>query len=256
MTVMERIGNGLDVKVLGTAPCPTDGCKRKGQRLLLFGQTEIVVSCEPCQRAAEVRLDEEERQERIELMLRLAGATPVYMDWSLTTYPDDETGSKLKAIALAWLHGYRSGKRENLLLYGPQGTGKTGLAWSMIRALIEGQQLPCRIAPWPEALEVMKDSFRRAFPTNEMMSLKRVPVLVLDDVGAERPTEWARQQLLLLVDYRMLHKLPTIFTSNFDPDALAERLGHDDPIVGDRIVSRMSGGAVQAQVDTADRRVA
>ena len=114
----------------------------------------------------------------------------------------------------------------------------------------------CKLITWREALNVMRDAFRRNLPVDELTNIRRTPVLVVDDVGSERPTDFARAELLELVDFRHLNKLPTWYTSNYEPDDLAARLGHDEPIIGSRIVSRMVARAQQFRLTSTDRRVA
>ena len=254
MTVMETLDSSAFIEVLGEAPCPI-GCGRQGQAVRLFGALEITMPCLPCQSRAEAKREEDENREITERMLRVAGATPLYLDWSLASYPADEAGKAAVAWARAWIDRYREGRRENALIFGPQGVGKTGLAWSVIRELVEEDRVVCKLVTWREALNVMRDAFRRKQSVDELSGLRRIPVLVVDDVGSERPTDFARAELLDLVDFRHLNKLPTWYTSNYGPDELMVRLGHDEPIIGARIVSRMIAGARQFQLGSTDRRV-
>ena len=78
-------------------------------------------------------------------------------------------------------------------------------------------------------------------------------MLALDDLGAERPTDFARDELATLVEHRYMQGLPTIVTS-YPPSKLAARLGHDDPEVGQRLVSRLTDDAVQIRFIGPDRR--
>jgi DNA replication protein DnaC len=56
--------------------------------------------------------------------------------------------------------------------------------------------------------------------------MKRVMVLVIDDLGQEKQTEWTRQILYDVVNYRYEHRLPIIITTNFTEDGLANYVGH------------------------------
>ena len=257
MDAMERLDVSEIVKVLGSGPCSTDACPNTGRRVLLFGSLEVVEPCVSCQQAAAAERDDEERAERLAARLRGAGSTPLYLDWTLESFAATRTDEAALAFAWEWIDRYVAGERINAFIYGPQGGGKTGLAWSMIRHLVTEGDVGCKIATWREALDVMRDSFRHSEPSRQMERLRAVPVLVLDDVGSERPTDFARSELLSLVDRRMLNKRPTIITSNFDQNSLADRLGHDDSIIGRRIVSRMcGGGTMQLHLDVPDRRLA
>lgn len=244
-------------RVVGKARCPTPDCRRHGTKVMLAG-IEVVEHCPPCQTEADDRMEAEERQERVAALIRMAGVDEGHLwnDWSLDTYPTDEAGREAIMFARGWLDRYRAGRRENVLLFGPTGGGKTGLAWAAIRDLMEHDLVRCKIKTFREALEILKDSFRHSEPTREMINLKRVPVLVLDDLGSEKPTEFARVELLGLVDFRHLNRLPTWYTSNYLPGELAKRLGHDEEIIGKRILSRMvAGNAPQFRMDVKDRRL-
>lgn len=256
-STMERIGESISpVEVLGPVACPTPGCRRKGRSVRLYG-LEGVEKCKPCQNEAEARAERERKAQELLLALDRAGArdNAILHTWSFDSFV---TGNRKHAAAVAaarrWIEGYRSGLRTNVFVYGPSGGGKTGLAWSAMRELIETDTCMARFASWREALEDLKDSFRSNESTLGTTWLRRVPVLTLDDLGAERPTDFARAELLGLIEHRMMNQRPTWVTSNFTPDELAQRLGHDDPIIGRRIVSRIAGGAQQVHLDAPDRR--
>lgn len=244
-------------RVVGKAVCPTPGCNNPSPKVALAG-FEVIEHCDPCQDAADDRMEVEERQERVRALIRMSGVEEghLWSEWSMDTYPTDAAGREAIMFARTWLDRYRSGVRENVLLFGPTGGGKTGLAWAAIRDLMEHDLVRCKIKTFRETLDILKDSFKHSEPTQEMRNLKRVPVLVLDDLGSEKPTEFARTELLGLVDFRHLNRLPTWFTSNYLPGELAKRLGHDEEIIGKRILSRMvAGNAPQHRMDGKDRRL-
>lgn len=254
---MERLMERPIRKVVGKTACPTAGCSRRGTAVELAG-VRVVEHCSPCQEEADGRMEDEERQERVAALIRMSGVGEghLWSEWSMATYPTDERGREAIMFARDWLDRYRAGRRENVLLFGPTGGGKTGLAWAAIRDLMEHDLVRCKIKTFRETLDILKDSFRHSEPTQEMKNLKRVPVLVLDDLGSEKPTEFARTELLGLVDFRHLNRLPTWFTSNYLPGELAKRLGHDEEIIGKRILSRMvAGNAPQHRMDGKDRRL-
>lgn len=257
----ERIGMAGVLEELGPIPCPTEGCDGVGQRIKLAGRAEIDVICEKCQVVADEHEHECERAARIENLLARSGMTPLLETWTLDTYRDacaDPAGTASFGVAVKWIESYLNRSKANpcpnLWFYGPVGGGKTGLAWSIVRRLIDSE-VKARFVHFPDLLDRMRESFNHDRPTHEAMYSGSVPVLAVDDVGAERSTPWAIEQLLLLVDRRHHRLLPTIFTSNYEPDDLAERLSSDDRTTGDRIVSRMMEGAVQHRINVSDRRL-
>jgi DNA replication protein DnaC len=81
----------------------------------------------------------------------------------------------------------------------------------------------------------------------------RRPVLyskfaVLDDLGSDRPTDWAREELYVIINHRWSNELETIVTSNLDLNGLAA-------VYGDRIVSRIVGFGTPEYVGGKDRRL-
>lgn len=252
----EYAGSSL-VEMLGEAPCPTTGCERMGQQVRML-RLVITNPCSECAARLEAAREEEERVERVERLLARSGRTPRLEPMSLDTYPTDANGRASKAVAEGWIERVVAGTREapapNLVMYGGIGGGKTGLMWGVVRELCD-REIEARLVDFPDLLEQIKLSYSKKVPFDDYSDLMRVPVLVIDDVGAERPTEWACGQLLQIVNKRYERCLPTAYISNYDPDKLAERLGRDDRIIGERIVSRMCEGSIQHHNEADDRRI-
>lgn len=253
------------LQILGENPCPTDGCDGVGVKSSLFGET-ILGFCPKCVEQSEAEREKRDHDEKAAWFMQRAGITPRLMEFSLDSYPDDAAGRAAKADAVRWHDailegttldedGNRHGpyRAPNLLMYGPVGTGKTGLLAPIAVSLCE-HLVPVRIVDYPTLLEQMKDAYARRVPFEQLTDLVTVPVLVLDDLGAEKPTAWACSQLLRLVNTRYERLLPTAYLSNYTPDELAKRLGHEDPVTGERIVSRMVEGAIQHRMEASDRR--
>jgi DNA replication protein DnaC len=76
---------------------------------------------------------------------------------------------------------------------------------------------------------------------------KTAELLVLDDIGAERPTEWAQDQIQGLVDYRYMHELPILMATNIPPRAW-------DDTFGPRTASRMRGMTLPFELGGKDLR--
>ena len=79
---------------------------------------------------------------------------------------------------------------------------------------------------------------------NKYNYVKKVPLLLIDDLGAESVTPWARDEILCpLLQYRMDEKLPTFFTSNLNLETLENHLAitskGDEIIKAGRIISRI-----------------
>ena len=116
-----------------------------------------------------------------------------------------------------------SDKRNGLLIFGGIGSGKTHLAAAIANAFIS-RGIPVLFGTYSEHLEKLREEFDSK--KREYLSMmKNTPVLVLDDIGKERKSEWTQQIIFDVVNYRYEHLLPTIITTNFDADGLANHVG-------------------------------
>jgi chromosomal replication initiation ATPase DnaA len=188
------------------------------------------------------------------------GPYAVMRTWTMESFPAaDPAGAAAKDEVEVWLD---NGWDDNLFVSGPMGSGKTGLAFAAGRTVIESNpDYDVRFANVKRFLDDLRDSYgRRRDEEDEeeedpLAALIAADLLVLDDVGAERGTDWARDVLLRIVDRRYVARRPMLVTSNYRPKELAQRIGHDDPSLGLRIVSRLIEDAVQVRLERADLRM-
>lgn len=120
----------------------------------------------------------------------------------------------------------------SLLLTGRVGRGKTHQAWGAIRALaVTGLRGGWQAVTAADMYAALRP---RSGVDSETVFQRyaRTSVLVLDDVGASKSTEWTEEINYRLVNHRYENELPTLFTSNLPPKDLAS-------MVGDRVASRL-----------------
>ena len=135
---------------------------------------------------------------------------------------------------------------KGLYIYGEAGTGKTYFSVKIFQALKDAKFIKA-----PRFLLSLKSNFedRRSSWKNEEMidKLATAPILIIDDLGAEKPSDWVSETFYILIDERYSRMLPTIITSNFDLDELTQRFG-------DRISSRISEMCRIIKITTNDKR--
>lgn len=134
---------------------------------------------------------------------------------------------------------------RNLVILGAVGTGKTHAALAAARArVLAGAEL--KFLPVVELL----DHLRPGGPEGALWNLCEVDLLVIDDLGAERPTDWTAERLGALINRRWMEERPTVVTTNLERPALTEALG-------ERAYSRLTGnGTLALRLSGNDRRKA
>lgn len=172
---------------------------------------------------------------------RFAKLGPVPAPYDAYTFADFPATSPLMANACRKMAALGDSPPRHLFLWGPVGSGKTSLGTCVYRAWLANGAAGMWFSV-PGLLNAIRAGFdreTRSYLPNELVdAVCTVPVLLLDDIGAERVTDWVAAQLYEVVNRRQ--ERPTIFTSNLDLAALCDRLGGID---GERIVSRIQGMA-------------
>lgn len=114
-----------------------------------------------------------------------------------------------------------------LLFTGDVGSGKTFLAAAIANCLLEHQKKLLFLVV-PDLLDELRASYNANSDLSEFDLLdiaRTVPILILDDLGAHNYTDWSRNRIYSILNYRMNELLPTIITTNLDLTAIDDYLG-------------------------------
>ena len=109
----------------------------------------------------------------------------------------------------------------------PDGSGKTHLAAAIANTCL-GAGKPVLFLNTPDLLDYLRASFAPNSDTsyNERFEeIRTVPILILDDLGTESPTNWATEKLYQIINYRFNARLPTVITTNKDIKEMDPRVG-------------------------------
>ena len=147
---------------------------------------------------------------------------------------------------------------QGLLLTGPVGVGKTHLAVSILKGLTERGGFSCLFYEFGSLLKQIQDSYNSSTHTSELGVLSpvlNVDVLVLDELGASKPTDWVRDTMAYIINTRYNDKKHTIFTTNY----LDERQANEETLedrIGIRLRSRLFEMCKTIEIKGADYRKA
>lgn len=184
------------------------------------------------------RVEAENR--RMESLSRLAGIPERYL-----TAPIDGTAAPtLDSGRGIWWHG-------------PVGCGKTFAACAALRGWLRLHGGGARFVASPALLTELRSTYDGQGSEQAVVAkYVRCPVLLIDDLGKEAPTEWSLSKLYEIIDARWAASRPTCVTSNHSPSQLARRLAkRGDAESAEAVVSRLAGTCQLVEMGGSDRRM-
>jgi DNA replication protein DnaC len=191
---------------------------------------------------------------RREWLGRLAASYSLGQEWTLATYPVHDTpGRQARALVRDWIDGDWT---QNIYIDGPVGTGKTGLLVAACRDLIRTYSIDAIFVNARDLLAQLRHGYTTGQPSELASLCERAELLALDDLGAEKTTEWGVETLTQIIDGRYSRRAPIFVSSNLDPAGLIRHLGRHDFVAGQRLVSRLLHNAVRIHIDRPDLRLA
>ena len=178
----------------------------------------------------------------------------------------DHRGESCKEAARrleTYLRGVHPGKRNWLYLHGNYGLGKTHLAVASLKYLALNRQWDPLMVRWAEYCSKIQQGWQSNHAELDEYHLwqkaMKTTLLVLDDIDKRASSEWALGKLYELIDYRYIHRMPTILTANRSLEMLTDYWGGKSEQAMDlahAIVSRIIGQlAVVIGLTGQDRRL-
>lgn len=215
------------------------------------GTTHTVRCACECSVAQNAREAEEKRKrDRMQYLdsMRRTGFPDAEMrEWTFAK--SDHTDQKNENIARKYVANFNTMREQGtgLLLCGSVGTGKSFLAAAIANELIS-QGTPCLMTNFSRIISRISEKF--GGDQKYLDDLNRFDLLIIDDLGAERDSEYMWEKVMNVIDARYRAGLPLIVTTNLNPKDLYD----PSDIRRQRVFSRLKEMCIFLEANGADRR--
>jgi len=138
--------------------------------------------------------------------------------------PENKETQSLSAVYNSARH-FADSMKGWLVLIGPYGCGKTHLAAAIANFAIDNG-VPTMFAAVPDLLDWLRFSYENTAVKFEdrFDEIRNVNLLILDDLGTQNATNWAREKLFQIINHRYIRQLPTVITTNVKMEMMEERI--------------------------------
>lgn len=247
VTVRDKIKNGQKTFLPGYAP------------KLIVSDHHIEVTYEATQKL----INQQKRQKRLSLV-KMINLPKSLHNAQIEDYDIQGREISLQA-ALTFIDECIDYKTTNqfpkgLYLSGSLGVGKTYLLAAIANKLAEND-IQSLLIHFPTFSVEMMGAIRDQNTTEFTNKVKKVPILMIDDIGANRLTSWMRDDVLgIILEYRMQNELPTLFSSNYSMEELQSQYlstnnkGDVEPLKAMRIMERIKFLATEYKMVGPNRR--
>lgn len=193
----------------------------KAMKITILGKERIVPTMCDCRKEELEKQERKENQERIERKVsELIAQGIMDRQYLNNTFANDNgTNKKVSELCQRYVKNWGEIKKENIgmLLYGDVGRGKTFYACCIANELLK-QGVSICITSFPKLI----DKLSNFDETSKLLveKAKTQSLLIIDDLGVERQTEFVAEQMFKIIDERVMSGLPTIITTNLSVEDL------------------------------------
>ncbi|SDK77792.1 ATP-binding protein [Halanaerobium congolense] len=150
-----------------------------------------------------------------------------------------ENAQKIYSLASSFVQKYNSDAiSQGLIIEGPIGSGKSYLLGCIANALID-RGIHFRYIVYSDLLQQIRSTYNQDSPEADekqiLNTVQQIPVLLIDDLGTEKATEFASSTLYQIIDHRYREEKPIILSTNYSIKNLKNRF----PVMGERIFQRL-----------------
>ncbi len=193
-------------------------------------KNKILPTCECVVEREEAKIREAQnfaKKREIEKLFSISNLGERFSKSTFESFLDRNGSETVYKVAVKYVKTFKEWNGESLMLWGEPGNGKTHLAAAIVNELSKKGYIVV-FQSVPELLQRIRSTFNSENKENEtqiMRALLECDLLILDDIGAEKTTEWVEEKLFNIIDGRYRKELPTLYTSNLEPKELKNQVG-------------------------------
>jgi DNA replication protein DnaC len=228
---MENTYMGQD----GLLYCKTCGGARQRTMIVpLKGERTVGIMCD-CMVAEKRRIEQQQKDNENSIRRKICFANSNMYKWTFQN--SDGNNPQMEEVMRNYVKNFTTFKKDGkgLLLWGTVGTGKTYMAACIANALIdEGYKvLMTNFASLTNTIQGMFDGKQRF-----INSLNHYALIIIDDLGAERKSEFMQEMVFNIIDSRYRAGLPMIITTNLSIEEIKKPKDISNSRIYDRILER------------------
>lgn len=196
----------------------------------MLGQTKFVQPrCECEWKEQKAFLDdaaEKKYKREIEKLFSVSNLGRRFENSQFDSFKNREGTEKIVRMAKRYVNEFEEWGSDSLLFWGVPGNGKSLIA-SAIANELKNKGKTVVFQSVPELLERIRSTFNRDSKESEsqiMKALLTCDLLIMDDIGAEKLTDWVQDVVFRIIDGRYRKKKPIFYTSNLHPEKLEKQL--------------------------------
>lgn len=179
-----------------------------------------------------------QREREVRELFSISQVGDRYLQADFKTFQMRPGSENVFKVSQYYVDVFETFDRESLLLWGEPGNGKTHLA-AAIHNELRAKGLVVVFVSMPDLLSKIKATFNRNNKESEEQILRALSIcdlLIIDDLGAEKTSDWVEETIFKIIDNRYRRNKPILATSNMAPKELPEQIGKR---ANDRIVEMM-----------------
>ena len=217
----------LGVKPVCCSICGKEKAWFKGEFLGVLLRVPIACQCE-IEMEEELKRQDEARakQERLKRVLAMSNLGERFKDASFDSWAHDPSTEGCFEAMKQYAEDFNRETETGFCIYGKAGNGKSHLAAALVNRVIERGYTAVFIEV-PDLFSQIKATYSGEGSEDSILrSLSSCNLLVLDDAGAERPSEWVQEKFFQIINSRYKNRLPIVITTNTkDMAGLEEIIG-------------------------------